>query len=92
MAQRIIAVLAITALSVTACGGSDASGVQGEAADKTISDLKAENIGVDEGCVQDAAKDLTDADAQAVLDNTPLTEAGEQIGLAMFLECTDIEE
>lgn len=91
MRTLIIAVLAITALTLTGCGGGDASGVQGDAAKQTIADLKAEDIEVDEGCVHDAAKDLSDADATAILNNTDeISAAGEEIGLKMFLTCTGI--
>ena len=95
ISRSISVLLAVLSLSVaaTACGGSsEASGVQGEAAELTIADLKADGIEVDEGCVHDAAKKLSDDDANAILNNTPLSSEGEEIGLQMFLTCTNIGE
>ena len=92
MRVLVIAILAITALSLTGCGGGDASGVQGEAAEQTIAELKAEDVEVDEGCVHDAAKDLSDADATAIVNDGDVSAEGEEIGARMSLQCTGFGE
>lgn len=60
---------------VAACSGgsnsSDSSGAQAQAAQKTIDAAKEEGFDLDEGCVNDIASQLSDDDAQAIVDAGP---------------------
>ena len=67
--KTIISAIAVGILVLAACGSDDgASGVQAEAAQQALD--RADDLGMDldESCVQDLAKQLSDDDAQAIVD------------------------
>ena len=66
-------VIAIAGLVLAACGSSDSgnSGVQSEAAQQTIDAAKDAGFDLDEACVNDIASQLSNDDAQAVVDAGP---------------------
>ena len=66
MKTRMFATLSVAALALAACGGGDSS--QDEVADMMIDDMEAEGMDVDEDCVRDATGQLSDEDAQAIID------------------------
>ena len=70
MTSRTYYAAAVAALVLSACGGGD-GGVQGEVADMIIGELGEEDLELDEGCVRDATSELSDDDAQAILDAGP---------------------
>lgn len=67
MRTRIITPLIVAAFAITACGGG-AGGDQGEVADLFIDAMGDEDIDVDRDCVEDAASELSDADAKLLVD------------------------
>ncbi len=69
MKSRVFATLSVAALALAACGGGDSA--QDEVADMMIEELEAEGMDVDEDCVRDAAGELSDDDAQAIVDAGP---------------------
>ena len=69
MKSRLFATLSVAALTLAACGGGDST--QDEVADMMIEELEAEGMDVDEDCVRDAAGELSDDDAQAIVDAGP---------------------
>ena len=69
MKSRVFATLSVAALALAACGGGDSA--QDEVADMMIEELEAEGMDVDEDCVRDAAGELSDDDAQAIVDSGP---------------------
>jgi hypothetical protein len=70
MKSRLVATISIAALALAACGGGD-GGAQDEVADMVIEEMEAEGADVDEDCVKDATGDLSDDDAQKILDAGP---------------------
>jgi len=75
MNKSIGALFAGATLVLAACGGGDgggggssAGGVQGEAADIAMSLADDEEFDLDEACVNNLASQLSDADAQAIVD------------------------
>ena len=70
IAKRIAALSALS-LVVVACGGDDSGGdgAQAELADRLIADAESEELDVDEGCVREQIGELSDDDAQLLLDN-----------------------
>lgn len=95
MRSRGIAALAVGGLLLAACGSDDggAGGAQGEAADAAMEAAAAEGFELDEGCVNDLAGDLSDEDAQAIVDAGPdgsadLSAEGEALSLEL-LTCVD---
>ena len=90
--------VAAATLVLAACNSDDggASGVQGEAAQQAIDQAADEGVELDEGCVNDLAKDLSDEDAQALVDagpdgNADLSDAGEAT-TAELLNCIDPDD
>ena len=86
MKKSIGATIAVAALVLAACGSDGdggASGVQGEAADAAMAVAAEEGFELDESCVNDLAKQLTDDDAQAIVDsggqNSDLSPEGEAL-------------
>jgi hypothetical protein len=72
MKKSIGATIAVAALVLAACGSDGdggASGVQGEAADAAMALAADEDFELDESCVNDIAKQLSDEDAQAIVDS-----------------------
>ena len=69
MKSRVFATISVAALALAACGGGDSA--QDEVADMMIEELEAEGMDVDEDCVRDAAGELSDDDAQAIVDAGP---------------------
>ena len=95
MGKTIMSALAAATLVLAACNSDDggASGVQGEAAQQAIDEAADEGVELDEGCVNDLAKELSDEDAQAIVDAGPdgdadLSDAGEAT-TAELLNCID---
>ena len=95
MKKSIGATIAAAALVLAACGSdgdSGASGVQGEAADAAMALGAEEDFELDESCVNDLAKQLSDEDAQAIVDSgggdADLSPEGEALS-AQLLSCVD---
>ena len=98
MRTRRIAALAVGGLLLAACGSDSGgpSGAQGEAADAAIAAADEEGFALDEGCVNDLAGQLSDDDAQAIVDGGPdgdaaLSPEGEDLSLQL-LTCVDGDE
>ena len=69
--RKITALLASSVLLVAACGGDDddsAGGVQNDAADEFIQQMKDGDVNPDEECVRTAFADMSDDDAQRIVD------------------------
>ena len=69
--RRITALMATSVLLFAACGDDDdddAGGVQAEAADEFIDQMRDEDVDPDEECVRTAFTDMSDDDAQAIVD------------------------
>jgi hypothetical protein len=69
--RKITALLASSVLLVAACGGDDddsAGSVQNDAADEFIQQMKDEDVDPDEECVRSAFADMSDDDAQRIVD------------------------
>lgn len=69
-------IIAVGALALTACGSSDSGSsesgdVQSQAAQQTIDAAKEAGFDLDEGCVNAIADQLSDDDAQAIVDAGP---------------------
>jgi hypothetical protein len=105
MKIRAIVVASATVLALAACGGDDdgGSGVQGEVADMMIdamnesfSEEGIEGIDLDEDCVRDAVGQLSDDDAQKILDAGPdnepegLSDEADEAAQAL-IDCVDID-
>jgi len=94
MRTRRMATLATGVLLLAACGGDDgAGGAQGQAADAAMAAAAQEGFELDEGCVNDIAAQLSDEDAQAIVDAGPNGDAdisaeGEALSLEL-LGCVD---
>lgn len=97
MKKSISAIFAVAALTLAACGGGDsgsAGGIQGEAADAAMALTEDEDFDLDEACVNEVASQLSDADAQAIVDSggsgsdVDLSPEGEAITLEL-LSCID---
>ena len=96
MKKSLGATIAVAVLVFAACGGSDgdskASGVQGEAADAALAAAAEEGFEFDESCVHDLAKQLSDEDAQIIVDsggqNSDLSAEGEALSDEL-LGCID---
>lgn len=95
MKKSIGATIAVAALVLSACGsdgGSSAGGVQGEAADAAMALAADEDFDLDESCVNDIANQLSDEDAQAIVDSggddADLSPEGEALSLQL-LNCVD---
>jgi hypothetical protein len=98
MKKSIGATIAVAALVLAACGSDGdggASGVQGEAADAAMAAGTDAGFGFDEACVNDLAKQLSDADAQAIVDsggqNSDLSPEGEALSDDL-LGCIDNDD
>lgn len=108
MRTRLFGTLAIAALALTACGGDDDGGggggggsAQDRVADMMIDVLNEaseiegiEGVEIDEGCIRDKIDELSDADAQAILDAGPdgepeVSDEAETIGASMS-DCVDM--
>ena len=95
MKKSFGATIAIAALTLAACGsdgGSGASGVQGEAADAAMALAADEDFELDESCVNDLASQLSDEDAQKIVDSgggdADLSPEGEELS-DQLLGCVD---
>ena len=95
MRKTILSAAAAATLVLAACNSDDggASGVQGEAAQQAIDQAADEGVELDEGCVNDLAEDLSDEDAQAIVDagpdgNPDLSDAGQSTTVEL-LNCID---
>lgn len=101
MRTRLFGTIAIAALALTACGGDDGGGgAQDQVADMMIdvlneaSEVEGVEVDIDEDCIRDKVDELSDADAQAILDAGPegdpeVSDAADAIGETMF-DCVDI--
>jgi hypothetical protein len=103
MRTRLVATIAIIALALAACGGDDDGGgnPQDQVADMMIEVLDdvtelegVEGVEIDEGCIRDKVGELSDEDAQAILDAGPegdpdVSDEADAIGEAM-VECVDM--
>lgn len=100
--HRIVAGLAVGALALAACGDDDGGGdsVQDEVADLLIDDFneggeEVEGMELDEGCVRDVSGQLSDEDAQAILDAganaAPDVSSDADELLAELIGCIDID-
>ena len=71
MNKTIISAIAVGTLMLAACGSDDnggGSGVQGEAAQQALDAASELDLDLDESCVNDLANQLSDEDAQAIVD------------------------
>jgi hypothetical protein len=94
MKSRVWAGIAVGALVLTACG--DGGGAQDEVADMVLEEMGGEGVEMDEDCVRDAAQELSDDDAQKIVDAGPggnaddlSPEAGETVD--SFISCIDTD-
>lgn len=99
--KKFAAVLAVGALSLAACGGSDSDG--GGSSDKDViaaSMLDSGDLpeGIDEDCVKGKIGDLSDSDAKLIADNIDspdmpegLSEEGQGLIIGM-LDCIDFSD
>jgi hypothetical protein len=92
MRPKLLSALAVTAVVVTACGGS--GGRQSEVADLFMELAPDEGIEFDRTCVEEAAAGLSDADAQQIVEagtegNPQLSPEAQAIRTTMF-GCDDI--
>lgn len=70
---RATTVLAVASLLVWGCGGDDDAG--GEAQEELADALLAEEVtGADEACLRDKTAELSDDDAEFLLDNIDATD------------------
>ena len=88
--------LAATSLVFAGCGGDDddGGGSQGELADLLIAD---EVVGADEDCIRDKTAELSDEDAQFLVDNIDtddITEFSDELvtWVNSLIDCIDLEE
>jgi hypothetical protein len=94
--KKAILAAAVAALVVASCGSDDDS-VQDQAANDLIANAEAEGIALDEGCVNDVASELSDADAEKLvglglngdIEQADLSPEGLQAALGV-LGCVDI--
>jgi len=106
MRTRLFGILLVTGLTITACGGDDDGGggsVQDQVADMMVDvineSMETEGLGdgisIDEDCVKDAAQDLSDDDAQAILDagpdGDPDLSADAEDAAGALIDCVDID-
>lgn len=105
MRTRLFSIFLIVGLAATACGGDDDGGsgsVQDQVADMMMDSINEsmegeslEAVTIDEGCVRDATGQLSDADAQKILDAGPDGEADvsddAEGAAAAIIECIDID-
>lgn len=91
-----VCALALAATATTACSDDDSgSGPQSEVADMTIEQFSADGAEVDEDCIRDLADQLSDDDAQALVDSdlsgeSGVSAEGQALG-AQLLDCISIE-
>jgi len=83
MRTRLFSIMLVTGLALTACGGDDDSSggggsVQDQVADMMIDSINesmegedVSGVSIDEDCVRDATQQLSDDDAQKILDAGP---------------------
>ena len=106
MHTRLLGTIAIAALVLSACGGDDDGGGGGGSSQDQVADMMievldeaselegVEGVEIDEDCIRDKVGELSDADAQAILDAGPegdpeVSDEAEEIGQTM-LECVDM--
>lgn len=103
MRTRLLGTVAIAALALTACGGDDDGGgsSQDQVADMMIEVLNdatelegVEGVEIDEDCIRDMVGELSDSDAEAILEAGPegdpeVSDQAELVGEGMF-ECIDM--
>ena len=73
MNKSFTLIIAIAGLALAACGSSDggAGGAQAEAAQQTIDAASEAGFELDEACVNDITEQLSEDDAQAIVDAGP---------------------
>ena len=73
--KRLLATTLVAGLALVACG-SDDDGGGSDAKDQLYDELTADGAGAvfDEGCLRDLVDDLSDEDAQLLVDNIDATE------------------
>ena len=74
MMKSLTPIIMIAALALAGCGGSDggASDAQAQVAQQTIDAASEAGFDLDEGCVNNIVTELSDDDAQAIVDAGPL--------------------
>lgn len=92
MRIRSIGTLVLAALVVSACGGDD--GKQGEVADMFVELAESEGIELDQECVEEAAGQLSDSDAEKIVDagtegSADVSDEAQVIG-EQILGCLDV--
>lgn len=95
MWTRSISVIAVATFAVTGCGGGDGGGQQAEVADMLIESAAADGMALDEECVRDTAKELSDDDAAKIvaagIDGNPdVSPEADAVGEKMF-NCLDTD-
>lgn len=94
MTRITIALLAASSLALAACGGSDSGGDQSQVADELMKLAEDQGFELDRECVEDNAGDLSDEDAQKIVDaglegDVELSEEGDAVGAKIFSDCVD---
>lgn len=97
MKRSALSICAAAALTFSAVGcgdddGGGGSGPQGQVAEQLIDEAEGDGMGVDQDCIREATAELSDSDAQALLDDDEEALSAEG-GLALFgmLECIDLD-
>lgn len=111
MSSRLFATISIAALALAACGGDDDGGGSGggdgspqdqvadmmmEVLDEGMTGEEMEGASVDEDCIREKLGQLSDDDAQKILDAGPegdpegLSDAADEIGTSI-VECVDLD-
>lgn len=109
MRTRSISSIAVVALALAACGGDDDGGggdsggsPQDQVADMMLDAIEEEMTGedmqgvsIDEDCVRDAAGELSDDDAEAIVDagpdgNPDISISPEEFATSFF-DCVDLD-
>lgn len=96
MGSRVLGSLAVVVIGLTACGADP----QGEVADmmlevlESVAEADDVDMVVDEECIRDKVADLSDEDAQAIVDagtggDPDVSSEAERIGASM-LECVEV--
>lgn len=96
MNKTITATIAAATLVLAACGSSSSGGGddQSQVADELMKLAEDQGFELDRDCVEDNAGDLSDDDAQKIVDagvdgDVELSEEGDAVGDRIFTECVD---
>jgi hypothetical protein len=106
MDRRLFGVVLVGGWALTACGGSDGGDIGAiqervgnmmiDSFNESIESGELPGITIDEGCIRDRAGELSDDDAQKILDagtdgDPDVSPEAEAVG-ARLIDCIDIDE